>query len=362
MPKGYDYGNARLRAMRSRLLTEEDYGALLAKADIKELISALTETPYQPDLESALLRAEGRLCILEAVRSNLTRTLRQVNGFFEDEPLMLFNLLLRRFDRDNLLAIMRGQKKEIAPDTVLSAVVPVGQLDEVSLRELSRQPGLRAAIDLMTTWRMPYASVLRKLQAAFDQLINLDQLELAINRFHYASLAKALEPGNENRSIVHEHIKTEIDLLNILTTLRLARIPGAATLIGQRYRAQDIRPLLIDVPAYVQVKRLSELVAGGEGPEGIVRALSDTRYGPALNAGWQRYQSTGEGLSALERELERWQAKQAAAMFTHQPLSIAIPIGYMGLKEVEIANLRLIAQAVALGMPQEQVRRDLIIL
>ena len=144
MARGYGYGNARLRAMRSRLLTEADYGALLAKTSIEEFISALTETPYQADLEAALLRAEGVHCIFEAVRTNLTRTLRQITGFFEGEPLTLFSLLLRRWDRHNLLTILRGQKQEVSPEAVLSTVVPVGQLDEVACgcgQKVKTQPG-----------------------------------------------------------------------------------------------------------------------------------------------------------------------------------------------------------------------------
>ena len=99
----------------------------------------------------------------------------------------------------------------------------------------------------------------------------------------------------------------------------------------------------------------------GNGVEGVVVSLSQPRYGPALQAGWQRYQAGEGGLSVIERELERWQAGQTAAMFRRNPLSIAIPIGYIGCKEVEVANLRLIAQAVALSMPRQLVRRNLIV-
>ena len=41
MSQGYGYGNARLRAMRGRLLQEADYSRLLAKANIEEVITAL---------------------------------------------------------------------------------------------------------------------------------------------------------------------------------------------------------------------------------------------------------------------------------------------------------------------------------
>jgi len=360
MPQGYGYGNARLRAMRSRLLTETDYSALLDKANIDELINALAETPYQEDIEAALVRVEGVRCVFEAVRANLTHTLRQVRRFFEDKPLTLVDLLLRRWDRHNLLTILRGQSQEIPPELVLSTIVPVGQLDEVSLRELARQPGLRAVIDLMTAWQLPYARVLRQVRTRADVISDLDQLELVLNHFHYASLWEALQPGNGDQALLLEYLQTEVDLTNISTTLRLSRIPGVTTLVGQRYTTGDIRPLLIESKGHLAVGQLANLVTEGNGVEGVVLGLSNTRYGPALQAGWQRYQAGEGGLTVIERELERWQAEQTAAMFGRNPLSIAIPIGYIGCKELEVTNLRLIAQAIELGMRREQVRRNLI--
>jgi V/A-type H+-transporting ATPase subunit C len=361
VPQGYGYGNARLRAMRSRLLTETVYSDLLAKARIEEVITALTETPYKDDVEAALVRVGGVRCVFESLRANLTLTLRQVREFFEGEPRTLVDILLRRWDRHNLLAVLRGQSQEVSPEVVLSAVVPVGQLDQVSLREIARQTALKAAIDLMATWRLPYAPVLRRVQARTGTVPDLDQLEIALNRFHYASLRETLGQGDGNRAIVAEHVQVEIDLVNVSTVLRLARLPGIAALVRQRYKANDVGPLLIEPGGHLRTEWLVQLVAEANELEDVVRGLSDTRYGPALEAGWRRYQTEESNFAVLERELERWQAKQTAAMFTRNPLSIAIPIGYLGCKEVEVANLRLVAQAVALDMNREQVRRDLII-
>lgn len=361
MPTGYGYGNARLRAMRSRLLEEGDYSALLAKTNIEELISALTETPYQEDIEAALVRREGIGCIFEAVRTNLTRTLRQIRSFFDGNPLELVDLLLRRWDRHNLLTILRAQSQEISPEAVLATIIPAGQIDEVSLREVARQPGLRAALDLMFTWRLPYARVLRQAQAKVGSISDLDQLELALNRFHYASLWEVLEPGNRDQAIVLHYLQTEVDLINISAALRLARIAGIVDLARQRYNAAGVQPLFIESRGHLPVERLANLVTENKGIEGVVLGLSDTRYARPLAAGWQRYKSGQEGPSVLERELERWQAAQTAAMFTRNPLSIAIPIGYIGCKEIEITNLRLIAQAITFDMDRTQVRRDLII-
>jgi V/A-type H+-transporting ATPase subunit C len=361
VPQGYAYGNARLRAMRGRLLTEAEYSYLLSRSSIDELITALTETPYKTDIEVALVRVGGVQCVFEALRANLMRMLRKVCEFFEGEPRTLVDLLLRRWDRHNLLTILRGQSREISAETVLSAIVPVGQLDDVSLRELARQPGLRAAIDLMTTWRLPYAQSLHRVWARTGAVPDLDQLELALNRFHYASMREVLNQGNGNRAIVLEQLQIEVDLLNVCTALRLARVPEIIPLVQRRYKSSDVRPLLIEPGGHLPVRWLAGLVAEVGELKGMVRGLSDTRYGRALEAGWRRYQAGEGGIAAMERELERWQAERIAAMFSRNPLSVAIPIGYLGCKEVEVANLRLVAQAVALGMKREQARRDLII-
>ncbi len=368
MAKGYGYGNARLRAMRSRLLGAADYQDLLTRNNPEELIARLAETPYAEDVEAALLQYGGMRCIYEAMRTNLTRTLSKMREFYEDEPLELIDILLRRWDRHNLLVVLRGQSQGVAPEVILAATVPAGGLDAVALRELARQPGLRAAVDLMSTWRLPYAEVLRGVRARAGAVPDLDQLELALNRAHYSTIRAVLERGDRDQTTVLELILTEIDLTNIGTLLRLVRLPELVILARQRFPSTDVSPLLIKPGGHLPAERLAGLLGEDTGLEGVVRGLSDTRYGAALDAGWRRYQAEAGGVPVIERELQRWSAQHSAQLYHGDPLSIAIPAGYLGLKETEVANVRLVAHAVALRMAperaagSEQVRRDLIIL
>lgn len=359
MARGYDYGNARLRARRSRLLKKADYLALLALENLEAVIVALKETPYKEDLERALVRVEPVRAIFEALRMNLIRTLRQIRNFYEGSPQILIDLLLRRWDRHNLLTLLRGQSREVSAEVILSALIPVGQLDEVAWRELARQPGLRAALDLMAIWRLPYSQALR--QAGKSGVApDLDQLELALNRFHYKSLYQALKHGDGNQAILLDYLRGEVDLINIRTALRLAWLPELIPVVQHRYQAATIAPLLIEPGGWLPVTRLAAVVAEAGELEGIVRELRNTPYGRALEAGWQRFQGEGGGLTNLERALERWQTEYTASLFNHDPLSMAIPIAYIGLKEVEVTNLRLIVQAVALNLDRQKLQHDLI--
>lgn len=360
MPLGYGYGNARLRAMRSRLLSPAAYQQLLGRQGMEELITALVETPYKGDVELALTRLEGVRCVFEAIRTHVTRTLRQIPAFFEGEPHALIELILRRWDRHNLLTILRGQSQAVLAEEVLAALLPVGQFDDVSLRELARQPGLRAALDLMTVWQLPYARALRQVSPRTGTTPDLDQLELALNRFYFSSTRAELKQGHRNHNLLLEQLDIEQDLINLRTALRLAHQPGLAARVQQHYQSADVRPLLLEPGGSLGVDHLVELVVQTGGLESIVNSLSHTRYGPALAEGWRRYRAREGGLTVMERELERWQAKWLVSMFSRDPLSLAIPLGFIGCQQIEAANLRLIAQAVNLNLKRDEIQRELI--
>ena len=77
---GYDYGNARLRAMRSDLLDMGDYGSLVSVGSFDAFLGALHATPYEPDIEMAMTRERGLRSVDDAVRRNLSRNLRAMRA------------------------------------------------------------------------------------------------------------------------------------------------------------------------------------------------------------------------------------------------------------------------------------------
>ena len=65
---GYDYGNARLRARKSRFLGRSDYEALLSASDLEALLGLLGGTRYGPDIEAVLPRLRSiRRCTVDHV-------------------------------------------------------------------------------------------------------------------------------------------------------------------------------------------------------------------------------------------------------------------------------------------------------
>ena len=77
----YDYGNARLRAMKSQLLPRRELDVLVEANSIQGLIAALTKTAYRKPVETALARTSGLDCVSSAVRDDLINSLGKARKF-----------------------------------------------------------------------------------------------------------------------------------------------------------------------------------------------------------------------------------------------------------------------------------------
>jgi V/A-type H+-transporting ATPase subunit C len=151
--------------------------------------------------------------------------------------------------------------------------------------------------------------------------------------------------ADANELCVREMLEAEIDVENLSLLFRLSGIGG-------RHAA-----LLVDGGSLPS--RLLAEVAAARDVEAMVRLLQETPYGNLLQGLLEKYRQSGNA-SVLERALEEHLVLKGIRMFHRDPLSIAIPIGYVWAKSNEVANLRLIAQGRALGWPPEAIREEMI--
>ncbi len=356
MDNEYGYANARLRAMKSRLLTRGDYAALLDEPTIVEVITRLTHTAYQPEIEAALIRAAGWECLSEGLRRHLSRTLNGITHFFSDTPLRLWRILIARWEVFNLKTILRGQAHHIAAREMLDAVIPVGELRESDYGRLAQQTSVRATVDLLATWNHPCARPLIEAVPRYAERGDLAELELALDRARYADAFKRLEYlEDENAALVRATLRAEIDAVNILTVLRLSE-GGVGARLMQRYSSAAPAPLLIKGGGAASQR----LFAHKEVPaiESLVRELSDTGFGEALTRGLARYEES-KMLTAFEDELDAQLARQNVALFHRDPLSIGIAIAYQSALVNEARNLRVIGRGKDAGWKRAEIEKEL---
>ena len=350
MAADYGYANARLRAMKSRLLVWDDYQRLLAQESVESFISLLATTDYKEDVETALLHAKGISCVTDALHRNVARVFGRVYGFFEaGEPELLIRILLSRWDLHNVLTLVRGQANRIPRSEILAALVPAGRLGWIELELLAQQSGLAAVVDIMLTRRLPYASSLARAVGRFRGKEDLRQVEYDLMVSHYSWNSDALSRPSANGRVVQGLVQAEVDILNLSVFLRLwsdaASGSSADALISQWL-----------IPGGTLRDEQWQELFQAESADQILAALptADLRksLAPVL----------GASHAAVARALERSLAHRAMALwYTGDPLGIALAAGYVWAKTSEMVNVRLLAYAVAGELDRARIWEALIL-
>lgn len=331
---GMEYGNTRLRAMRSRMLGSVDYRLLTTVGTIDGLLAALSDSDYAVDVESALTRYGGLRRLDEVIRRHLQRQLGAMGSFYEEPAIHRVGLLLERWDLRNLRLLLRGRARLEGAEDILRLVVPVGRVSAAELTELAMQPSLRTTVDLMAAWRIPSRPMARRLLDAwpeYEATGDIVVLERALNRAFAERLEDLLGDDVGDAATV---LRSEIDEINLLTALRLRAArdggevgPAAAASVDPYLPAGRIRPA--DLVA----------VATATGPSQVVARLEST----PMPSGWvdvlRAWVDHGE-LGVLADDLHAASTALAVGLFYRgDPLGFDIPVAFARAAEHEARNL-----------------------
>jgi V/A-type H+-transporting ATPase subunit C len=351
----FDYGNARLRAMKSRLLSHQELAGLAEIGSLKGLIAALTKTAYRKPVEAALARTSGLDCVTSALKDDLVNTLGKICRFYDGEAREQVMIVLRNYDIHNLKTILRGLSSHAKPAEVLAAMLPVGDLDDHLLAEMARLPDPRAAIDFLATMGSPYAQPLLKLRETHPGA-DTNRMELALEQWSFARAKAYLESEHRNGDSLSSSLNLDADMVNLLTIFRFTHAPAERRLLREWLGEDDLRTLLI-LPGTLS---LDVLVQAGmqDSLADAIEYFTGTAYEVPLRAGMNAYGQTGR-LSDLERHLMRFRLGWTASKIRADPLGIGMVLGYAALKVNEVSNLRWIAQGISLVLSPQAIYTNL---
>jgi V/A-type H+-transporting ATPase subunit C len=337
---GYEYGNTRLRAMRARLLRSRELGDLLRTGSIDRLLGALAETDLRPEVEAAIARVSGPRRLDEALRRHLARILSAVASFYDGAPAERVDLLLDRWIRMDLRAIVRLPDGAAGGDPA-DLLVPAGRLDDAALAEITAHPDLRSRMDQVIAWNLPWqagARVIASALADYERSGDRTVVEHAVDEAFAGRIDSVLGDGRSATVL-----RAEIDSTNLLTALRVR----AARASGEP---------VPDTPLYVsggnrEAQRWEDVAVEDD----VERAAVAARV-PFL-AGWDEELAawvSHQDLTVLADGLRRRITAAAVSGFVSgDPLGFDIPVAYVFAKEAEIRDIRLVGRALVHGLGPE---------
>jgi len=345
----YDYVNARIKGMKSRLLAPPVFETLILKPDVESIIAELENTPYKQEIERATVQYSGIKCIEVALRKDFTNAFRKILGFMKGgESETYINILLSRWDIQNIKTILRGKNIHMTSPEIVECLVPAGQLDDTTLIELIKQPDVKAVIDLLATWGIEYAKPLTRNFKEYSEKRDLSILEYAIDKFYYENALNKLGEDSYDSRIILDMITTEIDVTNIKNVLKMIR---------DKIEIEEAETFLIKGGITLDIEKLLSMLRSGT-LEGAIKVLDPTPYKFLSELPADVFKT--EKISVFEKELEKYLISRGISRFLGDPLSIAVAVGYVWAKYNEITNIRIIARCKTADITEKEIREELI--
>jgi len=351
----YDYGNARLRVMKSRLLTNHELEALTDSGSTQGLIAALTKTVYEKSIEAALTRATGTKCIDEALRSDLVNTIGKIRNFYMESAGKMVAIIFRAYDVHNIKAILHGLSKNVPAGDILTVLLPIGDLDMNTLRELTQLNNPREAIDFLASMGLVFAWPLLNVRAEVPGA-EIFKMELALDQWYYEEARQVLRSETGMVDQLSEALALDADLTNVLTALRFAQSPRERDILRDQLDTSEVEHLFVG-SGHIPIELLKN-VSQQDTVIAAIESLSGTFLKTALNAGMEAYARSNR-LSDIEKQLMRYRLQLMAGQITKDPLGIGVVLGYVALKINEINNIRWIAHGITLGAKPDDIRAGL---
>ena len=353
-PPGFDYGNARVRAMWGRLLDRAALDRMLGRS-ADEVLDILGLGEYAPDVRHALGRVRGAAAIHRAVSRNLARTLHAVRGFYGGDAGSALGLVLGRWDAANVVTLLRAQVAEADTDDAVSMIAAAGAMDEAAARAIAEQPGLTAAVRLMVTWAIPDESTAHAaLHAlpAYESTGDLAVLEEEVLRAWATELDRTLARlGRAGEPMAP--LREEVDQRNALLALRLLALAREREAPAPPPRERFLPGGLIDRRVFAAA---ASAASRQDAAAALAAPLPAAPWRPALT----RWVTDGD-LSRLQRELQVSLTLRTMSLFrSGDPLGVAVPLAYVFAKENEARNVRIIAYGAANGAPPAVVRDQVV--
>ena len=339
---GIEYGNTRLRVRASMLLDEAAFRDLLRSPTLDGLLSRLATGPYGRELEEALVRYRGLRRLDEAVRTHLAVQLTDVLSFYDDDIGDRLRLYQLGFDIRNVRSLLRALSRRTGGEAILSALVPTSNLDGAALGELARQRDVRAAVDLLSVWRLPSPQVVRHLRRVLGRYTETGDvliLEGALDQAFGAMVQAEVDRAPLGDPLA-EALQDEVDRINVIGVLRARDIDSTG---------DAAMPMIPVDGGRIPDSVWSEAIGTED------RSVILARIGGRLPRLWRRGLSAWVehgNVAGLEADLEAARAQAAISRLRSDSLGIGVPVGFMGRKESEVKNLRLVGRAVADHLPR----------
>jgi V/A-type H+-transporting ATPase subunit C len=333
--------NAKVRARKGRLFDEKQISEIVEADDVDEISNYLRGFPdYSEHLDDHSVE--------KSLDLQLAKTYALLPKIVPDNVEKAFGVLAKKPDIDNIKILITAKEANLSEEKILNLLIPEGKMYPIceQLAKVNTVADVVAGLD-----GTEYGPVLENSLSQYEEKGMTLPLEFALDKYYYESLLLASNvPSDENTTIMHSYIGTQIDIANLKLIIR-------AIDDGLDYEA--ISPYLIKNGYEIKEWKLKDLMESENVPT-IINGLEGTDYYSTLNESLPAYNES-KSVSVFENALDDYFIAYSNDLALKKPLGIGPIIGFLNEKEKEIKNLKTIVRAKReTGFPMSKVKEMLV--
>ncbi|NOZ58965.1 MAG: V-type ATPase subunit [Euryarchaeota archaeon] len=366
----YAYINAKIGALRSRMLTQSEMRSLIEVASVEDMLALLKSTHVGRDIaklqDASILRVEGMLL------SALAREYERIVKGLRREPRAVMDRLYKKFGGEVVKAILR-LKHAGADAEVIRRALPLfttRDLPEDRVQKMIEAQDVRELVE--TLKGTDYYKPLSKALPGYAEGAPVAVLTSALDNFLYQNLWGAVSAlSTRDRAVARDLIGKEIDLRNVLTAFRLRGSDVSAAEayfipVSYRVRREVLTAILglrhlgqmaTELPNFGYAPLLSSLL---KEYDALGRELPfDMHYAPASAEAAREYEGIASVLP-LEIALRRHMVGLYQGAFRGDRFHIGVPMAHLFLRENEIRNIITALKLKEAGVEAEKIERMMV--
>ncbi len=333
----YSYSNARVKAMRSRLLTNEQMRQIFDAKDESTILSVLMQTDYRQDLEEYGGMSIKSQLVDFALSNNIARNMELLNRVAPKEDKEMMRSITGSFEISNIKLAMHAKARNIPFESISRYIVGTGQYGKENIKQLMQENTVEMMISRFMI-NSPYASMLQETLDEYRRSSNIATAVYAMERAYYNMLASLSVEVAKHDANVAQVIKHSIDMHNIILAFRAKE---------RSIKAEEMSGVFANGGSIAQAKLLDAYNSAAN-LENLINSTNLFEMGKAYDI----YKNTGQML-AFEMSMRRQLFNAATTSVAHEVFSFGSIAYYAYVKEMEALSIRSALKNVEYGIDRE---------
>lgn len=345
-------------SQRLDLIESKDIVDLVGKS-VEYIRLMLLRTPYQSALQALGNQQRDVATIENVLVQKYITTCEVIKEHSPTNIRFLLSTMLKKFEVDNIIAILRAQWAGLSVPEAMKFITPVGGMDEARCQSILETAA--SASDVVERLAdVEYGPVLKNAMAGQRESEGLQFLEASLNKHLYNEIYKALSKlRGRDKKIAATVLGMEIDSKNIILIVRS---------LSMKIAKDQVKRYLLPTSQVFSEKELDTAIGAKDIPSSIESLLAVAQRRPArdyqdmLTDLLSEYQAT-QSLARIEVILDRNLLKTSLRMLKRYTpyFNIGLLLAFLNAKWFEVRNIRAILRGAEGGLHPETIRSVLIL-